>query len=725
MDMDMAHSHSHAQIVSRDSTSVSTWPAILTIILFFLSNLAVIFPLRVPLPRWFCRACRRALVALNVLPASQHEGEGDDNAPRHRHGHAQGHGHGHGHGHTHGHGVKPTYVRLNFITVPLASVLLLLALGVFDRQTVRDGVLGTAGVQPLNIMALFISLAYMSISLDATGLLRFLAFWVARKGGSSARRLYVYLYLFFLVCGVVVGNDPVILSGTAFLAYFTRVAGITPPTAWIFAQFAAANMASVVLVSSNPTNLVLSGAFSLSFLTYAAHVALPFLAAALAVFPLLLLVLFRAPALIPRAPPNTTTTTTTNSSSRSSNSIDVGLSPAEVRATLVDPRGALVGSVLLGVTLGVLVGTSTVGRVPVWVVTVPPALVMLARDVWWDWARRRRARAGDAGARGPALRSSSMGRTPNTSMHYTEGPPLAEGAREGCSDRAGTGPSHEVHALHEMNSRTPALTSTSTSTSEPASPSQPPSPPRPSNSFQAYPGKHSSSRTTTTQIHPSQSPSPSPSPHAPHPPRPAQSRALALLPRTQHLLARATSAFPTVAHVAARLPIALLPFAFLMFVLVQGLAAQGWVALFAGWWGAWVKRTGPIGAVGGMGFLACVLCNFCGTNIGATILLARVLQLWLSSNTNTGSGSGSGAEIDPRTRDGAIYALALGSNFGAFTLTFGASLAGLLWRQILRQKGIRVRGAQFLALNLPISFVAMLVGCVVLVGQTFVEHPAR
>ena len=81
----------------------------------------------------------------------------------------------------------------------------------------------------------------MAISLDFTGLLRFSAFWVARKGGSSGKRLYLYLYLFFLACGAVVGNvsstkifvslfqtilqDPVILSGTAFLAYFTRVTG--------------------------------------------------------------------------------------------------------------------------------------------------------------------------------------------------------------------------------------------------------------------------------------------------------------------------------------------------------------------------------------------------------------------------------------------------------------------------------------------------------------------
>lgn len=101
----------------------------------------------------------------------------------------------------------------------------------------------------------------------------------------------------------------------------------------------------------------------------------------------------------------------------------------------------------------------------------------------------------------------------------------------------------------------------------------------------------------------------------------------------------------------------------------------------------------------------------CGTNIGATILLARVLQDWLSSG-----------DVDPRTREGAIYALAIGSNYGAFSLTFSASLAGLLWRQILRQKGIHVRGLQFLTLNLPVSFVAILASTGVLVGQEYILH---
>ena len=54
-------------------------------------------------------------------------------------------------------------------------------------------------------------------------------------------------------------------------------------------------------MSSNPTNLVLSGAFSFSFISYPSSLILPFLAAALVVYPFLILVLFRAPRdLIPR-----------------------------------------------------------------------------------------------------------------------------------------------------------------------------------------------------------------------------------------------------------------------------------------------------------------------------------------------------------------------------------------------------------------------------------------
>ena len=217
----------------------------------------------------------------------------------------------------------------------------------------------------------------------------------------------------------------------------------------------ATRAASVVLVSSNPTNLVLSGAFALSFLSYAAHVVLPFAAAALCVFPLLL-TLFRRkerererePILIPRR-------------------IGIGLTAAEVRATLVDARGAVFGSALLVVTLGVLVGVSTVG-VPVWEVTVPPAVVMFGRDVWHDWdAGRARAKAKQSSGPGPGPE-----RDRETEVAGAEGQVYEDGCpgegesgdavrrRDGvrsAGDADGDGDVEEEHALHDLSSRTPTL----------------------------------------------------------------------------------------------------------------------------------------------------------------------------------------------------------------------------------------------------------------------------
>ena len=49
-------------------------------------------------------------------------------------------------------------VTVGFQTAPLAAVLLLLAAGAIHGTEVREGITGTSGVQPLDVMALFISL---------------------------------------------------------------------------------------------------------------------------------------------------------------------------------------------------------------------------------------------------------------------------------------------------------------------------------------------------------------------------------------------------------------------------------------------------------------------------------------------------------------------------------------------------------------------------------------
>ena len=133
--------------ISAPAHSVGNWQAILTLVLFFLSSaslpflqifilatnripvtdLAVIFPLRVPLPLVLLKTAHHALAVFHIIP----------------HKHAP---------------PKPRHVPLNLVTVPLFSVLVLLATGAFDGHTLRDVIVGTGGIQPLNIMALFLSL---------------------------------------------------------------------------------------------------------------------------------------------------------------------------------------------------------------------------------------------------------------------------------------------------------------------------------------------------------------------------------------------------------------------------------------------------------------------------------------------------------------------------------------------------------------------------------------
>ena len=273
-------------------------------------------------------------------------------------------------------------------------------------------------------------------------------------------------------------------------------------------------VASAVLISSNPTNLVLSGAFSISFVTYTSSVALPFLTAALIVYLYLFVVLFRSVEYIPR-----------NIELSGGGIGDDGVGIDRPSTALIDKSGAILGSILLMVTLGALTGTSTVG-VPVWQVAVPTATMMLWRDLWRDWG-----------------------------CHRAERVRAKEQAGEQSGVSSSTGNAHPEIELQDL----PLSASHSNSLS---------------------PVRHSRHQ-------------------------------LALSTTLSTWGHKFVQIFPTVHAIYRQLPLSLVPFAFLMFILVQGLASQGWVHVFACWWVVWVNKTGVVGAVGGMMIGSGLLCNVC------------------------------------------------------------------------------------------------------------------
>ena len=461
------------------------------------------------------------------------------------------------------------YIVLNHVWTPAIGILFLLASKTIGGEQIKLGIIGEEGVEPYDVLALFISLAYIAISLDATGLLRYLAFQVCLKAGSNGYALYFILFAFFWFLGVLVGNDPVILSGTSFLVHLTRVAGISPPSAWIWAQFVAANISSAVLVSSNPTNLVIATGFNITFPVYTAYMILPSFVSAMV--SLAVLLLFFRNRTQPKAVASKDSTmmglhavrrwamglsrsglrirTLQGNTNGSSNGGDIALShmpptganqakeeqkkiplifipptiirpDVDARAALVDGKGAIFNSCIMAATLITLIVTSVFGNVKVYMIAAPGAGICLIRDLSYDWYTWRSF--GKKSATKPDSEHSRIEVEQNENEEH--------GA---TGDGNGNGNGKATISEKQVK---PLLAST----------------------------------------------------------------VLAL----KHL----TEVFPTVTYVLARLPFPLLPFAFGMFILVQSLAYVGFINIMAGGIGK-VCSSGPAACAFFISILGVILCN--------------------------------------------------------------------------------------------------------------------
>ncbi|KAJ7644264.1 hypothetical protein FB45DRAFT_737437 [Roridomyces roridus] len=474
-------------------------------------------------------------------------------------------------------------VPLNLTTAPILAIAVLWAAQCLGPTQIRDGIVGTDGVKPYNILILFFSLAYMAITLDITGILQAAAFWVSNKGGSNGWRLYLYFYLLLSVLSIFLGNDPVILSGTAFLVYFTKVADLNP-ISWLISEFAAANTASMVLFLGNPTNVVICEGFQVNNAAFTAYTILPFLACNLACF-VALAFQFRDPKHVPK---------------RLNNAADL-----DVRSVLLDPQGAWVGGALLGSCLVVIIVVSFF-QVDVWKISLPFAVAKFLYDVAWDHYRF---------------------------VHKI--PMLGDGPRSKRSEQEDPGVVVEEVAMQQLKRRTSA----------------------------GEPGAEGAPSVVSS------------------PPR--KSLAANLSSKRAKLAAH----YPTFFTALPRLPFALVPFAFCQFILIEGLAHQGWIDVFASWLrhATHHNPSDPNATIWIVGLLGVILCNISGTNIGATILLTKVIRA---------------SALPPHTQRAAAISLAVASNIGAVSFTFSASLAGLLWRAILKEKGILISQRTFAYWNM-------------------------
>jgi hypothetical protein len=204
----------------------------------------------------------------------------------------------------------------------------------------------------------------------------------------------------------------------------TRVSeNIYNPRAWIHAQFSVANVVSALLVSSNPTNLVLAGAFNIKFIHYTANMIVPVAVTGIILFPFLLYVVFSGkdevkkkdfipssikpkvlPAAIMKLKPGNPNITHGKSGEeeekdKKANNEKGKLRMAEeIMNPYLDWTSAAFGAVLMSVTLVTILVLNAVsqntGQHPVYWVTVPAAFVMFCWDVFYGLSQLDKWRQG-------------------------------------------------------------------------------------------------------------------------------------------------------------------------------------------------------------------------------------------------------------------------------------------------------------------------------------------
>jgi len=152
-----------------------------------------------------------------------------------------------------------------------------------------DSLMGRPGFSPYTIIILFMSLAYITISLDSTGFFEFAALKFILHSNGSRKRLFLYFYFLSSLITLFTSNDIVILTLTPIIFYFGKHAKVRV-LPYLIAEFFAANIWSMFLYVGNPTNIIVAMASGLNFYEYTYWMALPTVAGGLLCLGLLYLV---------------------------------------------------------------------------------------------------------------------------------------------------------------------------------------------------------------------------------------------------------------------------------------------------------------------------------------------------------------------------------------------------------------------------------------------------
>lgn len=185
------------------------------------------------------------------------------------------------------------HLPIDYGLAPLLGVLFLTAVGSANLDIIQRGIVGSNMVTPYAIIILIITLSYICVSLDYTGLFEYVSLRFAKAAGGSGKKLFVYFFLLSSLLTLVTDNDIVILTMTPIIFYFSRRAKVNP-IPYLIAQFFAANILSMTLYIGNPANIIAADSNGITFMEFLKWMLMPSILAAVACLLMLCLVFWKA-----------------------------------------------------------------------------------------------------------------------------------------------------------------------------------------------------------------------------------------------------------------------------------------------------------------------------------------------------------------------------------------------------------------------------------------------
>ncbi len=284
-------------------------------------------------------------------------------------------------------------ISIDLAIMPLISLSFLAATTTLNWKIFTAGIVGSSkSIVPYSVLLLFMSLSYLCVSLDKTGLFEYLAYWIIQKSKGRGHVLFISFGVFTSFLTVFTSNDIVILTLTPIICYMSHQSSNMNPTPFVVSQFFLANVWSIALEIGNPTNIIVAEAFHLNFIRYSAWMFLPAVVAGITTFSMLYIIFFKQ---IPKqiltkdqrtveeeAAMDDMEADTLSSSSTTTSNSTISATEANKEKRKVEKLSAVVKALLLLLCLVVL-AICSIFQVPSWII----CLVFAGITICYDFIR--------------------------------------------------------------------------------------------------------------------------------------------------------------------------------------------------------------------------------------------------------------------------------------------------------------------------------------------------